>query len=273
MTRQVGLQTIQEFSKVLDKIEEYQGKHVGPVHLHGFGEPLLDPALSDKISLLTRRWPNSIPTLVSTLGIELDNGFLKKLIEAGLKKIIVSYYSNIPSKYKQITRSGSFRFAQKNLEQLCQLSASGDYCIDVIVKTGLVKNGNSPRKLVCADSLFIDALKRRKIQVKVGSLHNFGEGRNYSSSKGGTCYCCRRAVRRTILQVTWNMLVIPCCMDYNATVVFGDLRNQSIDETLCSSTSQAFMNAHLHGIAERYEICRNCTMRSQHVTNANSLNK
>ena len=65
-------------------------------------------------------------------------------------------------------------------------------------------------------------------------------------------------MRRRILQVTWDLDVIPCCFDFNATVTFGNLREQSLAEIFAGETYRKFIEAHLANQIEVYPVCVGC---------------
>ena len=55
--------------------------------------------------------------------------------------------------------------------------------------------------------------------------------------------------------------VVPCCFDYNADIVFGDLRTQSIKEIYESEEYRNFLDAHRKGDLDAYPLCKNCDQR------------
>ena len=70
LTRPIGYMSLDDFSLVFDRI----GPFHGDVHLHGFGEPLLDRQLIEKIGMLKKKSPMSRSLIYSTLGVRLKEG-------------------------------------------------------------------------------------------------------------------------------------------------------------------------------------------------------
>jgi len=52
--------------------------------------------------------------------------------------------------------------------------------------------------------------------------------------------------------------VIPCCLDFNASIVLGDLKKQSFHEIFSSDNYSKFINAHITNKLDNYPICQNC---------------
>ena len=64
--------------------------------------------------------------------------------------------------------------------------------------------------------------------------------------------------RENILNITWDLNVIPCCYDFNATIPFGNLRKQSLEEIFSSSEYLTFVFAHRTDNLAAYPVCQNC---------------
>jgi hypothetical protein len=59
-----------------------------------------------------------------------------------------------------------------------------------------------------------------------------------------------------VLQITWDLDVIPCCFDSNASIVLGNLRHQSLEEVFQGSTYRDFIAAHMVQSLDPYPACR-----------------
>lgn len=259
MDRKQGIQTVEDFALVLDRVEEYIGKkYEGPLHLHGYGEPLLDKHLPAKIKLSHKKWPNANAEIISTLGYNLSEEYLKSLVDAGLNKIIVSFYGSDKSTYNGYAGSDRFDTAYKNLKFLCEYSKTKTQKMKIQVQTyisGLNYTIDQPNK-----KTFVEEISKLGVVVHNAWLHNYGDGRNFLKSKK---LLCERAIKRNILQVTWDLNVIPCCFDYNAEEKLGNLRTMSLKEIFMAEKSMNFLADHCNENVDKYRICANCTMRSK----------
>jgi radical SAM protein with 4Fe4S-binding SPASM domain len=106
---------------------------------------------------------------------------------------------------------------------------------------------------------FLNELKKLdNIKISNIGLHNFGNGRDYQKSKK---LLCDRAIKRNLLQVSWDLDIVPCCFDYNSEEKWGNLRTHSIKEIFINDRSTKFVKDHCEENADVYSICKNCTMR------------
>lgn len=257
MDRPVGIQSVEDFVFVMDRVEEYLGKkYSGGVHLHGYGEPLLDKKLPEKIKLCHARWPKIKTTIITTLGYNLSREYIQELVDSGLCKLVVSFYGSDPETYKAHTTVDRFDIAFNNLKLLLELAALRDKPMEIKVQAhifGLKSTADQKNK-----ENFLKQIKELKVPISYIRLHNYGDGRNYLKSKK---LLCERAIGRRFLQVTWDLNVKPCGLDYNAQEKFGNLRTMTLKEIFMSEKAKQFLSDHCNENADVYSICKNCTMR------------
>jgi hypothetical protein len=96
------------------------------------------------------------------------------------------------------------------------------------------------------------------ITIKNLSLHNFGNGRNYLDNDSQTGCSVVNGARRTHLNLSWDFNVLPCCHDYNAEIIFGNLHEQSIYEIFNGEKYKKFIAAHITGNLNDYPLCIGC---------------
>lgn len=127
-TRQLGYMTIEDFSLIWERIGPFRGS----VHLHGFGEPLLDCLLIEKIHLLKSKNPASSALIFSTLGVKVKEGFFARMAAAGLDSLIVSFYGFTKLSYQKVHGVDRLEQVKKNLLTLSQESKG--HSLKVILK-------------------------------------------------------------------------------------------------------------------------------------------
>ena len=256
LTRKNGVMSIEDFELVLERI----GHHSGRVDLHGFGEPLLDRSLPLKIRLLKRRWPSAIPSMYSTLGTRVVAAWMRELVEAGLQQIEVSLYGFDRASYRLVHGVDKFEVACENLRQLCSLR--DEICNDLKIIARAVPHHNTVEYTsVNHDSVYhfhnwlrwlgIDVIRER-------ALHNYGVGRKYNPGGKGLRCSVTWGFRYRVLQLTWDLQVIPCCFDFNADMPLGDLHHQTLNEIFDSDVYRAFYRAHWLDDLQKMPICRAC---------------
>lgn len=253
-TRTQGVMPISDLELVLDRI----GTHEGRMDLHGFGEPLLDPFLLDKVALVTRRWPAVHTRIFTSLGVPVEEGYFDELFKAGLGEVHVSFYGFDAVTYQQTHGVDRYDLARRNLERLsaasCKLGKRA-----VIVRSfpdheTVHQPGTSSKRR--------DELRNWLDRLSVGQirrpLHNHGNGRQYNPARSGSLCSIVNGYRRRILEVTWDLYVIPCTFDFNAEVRFGNLRHQSLREIFEGEPYARFIRSHVEDRLRNYPVCEAC---------------
>lgn len=253
-TRKIGFMSLDDFSLILERL----GSFSGSFHLHGFGEPLLDRQLIPKIALLKKRFPACFSLIFSTLGVRLPEDHFEKLVEAGLSHLVISLYGYNREDYQRIHGFNGWDLARHNLELLSkaqQQSRSFQATIkisapDVFSSLPLAKS--SEREVFCKWA------KELGFHIQEWEyLHNYGSGRHYNLPSNRLCPVVE-GKRKGILNITWDLHVIPCCFDFNATIRFGNLREQSLEDIFSSPEYLNFLIAHKTNSLSSHPVCQNC---------------
>lgn len=256
LTRPLGFMPMSDFELVLERV----GVHAGRVDLHGFGEPLLDAQLPAKIARLKERWPGAIPTIYSTLGCAIPASRLNAVVDAGLAHIEVSFYGADERSYELAHGVNRFDLAKKNLELLAWARAGTDSKLRIVVRRfpehEYIKQPGTSEQAIRALHEWMLSLGVEFVRER--PLHNYGSGRAYNEA--GTVDACSIiwGLRYRILQVTWDLHVIPCCFDFNASVPLGNLREQSLQEIFRGAEYRRFYLAHATNELSSYPVCQHC---------------
>jgi radical SAM protein with 4Fe4S-binding SPASM domain len=255
-TRLQGTMPLADLELVLDKV----GPHEGLVDLHGFGEPLLDRELIDKIKLVKARWPLAEPRFYSTLGVKVGVDFFHDLVAAGLRHMEVSFYGFDRASYREAHGADRYQIARENLIRLCAAEQASQERLKVIVRAfpQHVKI-KQPGATVARQREFQDWIASLGITVlRERDLHNYGRGREYNTAGESRPCSVVWGFRRRALQITWDLFVIPCCFDFNAEMKLGNLRTQSLDEIFLGQEYQKFIQSHIDDRLENYPVCQHC---------------
>lgn len=258
MTRSVGTISIQDLKLIIDRVGIFEGL----VGLHGYGEALLDIDLIEKISIIKKNWPNSIPNITSTLGVDVGKDYFCKLIKAGLKIINVSLYGYNKESYKLMHGIDKFELAKKNLLILSELQSEIPDMFKINVQLDNFGEIDLLPSLEIRNKEKNDFCKWLSA-INISSIiemkaHNFGDGRRYFKAENKLPCSIVWGNYRYILQVSWDLNVIPCCMDYNSNLILGNLKNQTIEEIFSSKQYVEFINAHWKSDLNSYPTCNKC---------------
>jgi radical SAM family protein/iron-sulfur cluster protein len=255
-TRALGTMPLEDFQLVLDRV----GEHQGLVDLHGFGEPLLDQKLGDKLHLLISRWPKAEPRIYSTLGVTVQPGFFYRLIENGLRHIEVSFYGFDAESYHEAHGANRYAQAVENLKELCSANRRLQGRLNVVARAfpihDVIKQPGQTDERMTKFIAWLDSLGVKTIRER--DLHNYANGRSYNQPRKDTPCSVVWGYRRRVLQITWDLHVIPCCFDFNAEMKLGSLRDQTLSEIFLGASYTSFVQAHLEENLDDYPVCKPC---------------
>jgi len=256
MTRDKGIMPVEDLAFILDRV----GQHEGLVDLHGFGEPLLDKFLPEKIALISSRWPLAEPRFYSTLGVRVEHDYFSKLVAAGLRHVEVSFYGFDADSYHEAHGADRYDLARENLERLCEAQHNSLGKLNVVVrafpKHDTIKQPGVTETRLAQFSQWLDSLNIKVVRER--DMHNYGGGRDYN--KPGDYIPCSVVwgYRQRVLQITWDLYVIPCCFDFNAEIKLGNLRTQTLAEIFSSLPYKNFIEDHIANRLEAYPVCLKC---------------
>jgi hypothetical protein len=224
LTRKKGVMTFELFEKIIREVSQNRQKPV--VHLHGFGEPLLDALLPERIRL------------AKALGIEhtylVTNASLlfpetaQKIIDAGLDEMKISFYGTDDGSYRRTMRGLDFKVALNNVRAFVKIRK------DMKKKTPRLILQYMPQKTNGAatkefTSLWRSVLDRKADDcVNVVSPDNFGGGRAYNLVGEKIVSVC--FYPWSALSVLWDGRAVTCCVDYNGVQGVGDLNVQTVTQ-------------------------------------------
>jgi MoaA/NifB/PqqE/SkfB family radical SAM enzyme len=255
-TRRIGFMSLEDFSFLLDRIGPFRGVF----HLHGFGEPLLDRWLSSKIEVLRQKCPASKSLIFSTLGVRVKPDHFEKLLEAGLNAMVISLYGFTQENYQKVHGYDGLALVKQNLQLLSQAMKRFSSSFSATIKVpGLMIQNSIPVEQPPERGEFFRWVQ--DLGFGIGDwtyIHNYSDGRHYNLPNAEKLCPVISGNRKSILNITWDLNVIPCCYDFNATIRFGNLREKTLEEIFSSPEYLAFVIAHNSGDLSAYPVCQNC---------------
>jgi hypothetical protein len=240
------------FEKIMKEVSGVRRKPV--THLHGFGEPLLDKMLAERIQLakacgIQRTY---LVTNASSLLPETS----RKIISAGLDKMKISFYGTDEESYNTTMKRLNFKVTFENITEFLRIRKD-------------MKRGNPrlilqyiPNATNHAKTEEFKALWSPMIDTQVGdclnvsSLHNYGGGRAYNHLGKRIVSVCY--FPWTSMSVLWDGTVVTCCMDSNGVQVLGDLNAQSIQDVWNGAALSRVRNNFGKLDYSDYPVCLSC---------------
>ncbi len=254
-TRKIGFMPLEDFSFVLGRIGPFEGVF----HLHGFGEPLLDRQFIPKIEMLSKKASRSRSHIFSTLGVRVKEEYFLKLLESGLSGMVISLYGFTSADYKKIHGYDGLDLVKKNLQLLSEAMRQFPGFKAIIKIPGQAVSTFLPVADPPEKAAFCKWASDLGFDIATwGYVHNYSDGRHYNMPSSEKICPVINGKRRNILNITWDLHVIPCCYDFNATIRFGNLREQTLEEIFSSPEYLNFLIAHNVGDLSAYPVCQNC---------------
>ena len=224
LTRRSGFMEFGLFEKIIREVSS--GSRMPVVHLHGFGEPLLDESLPEKI-MLAKACGIKRTYLVTNASL-LFPETSKKIIDAGLDTMKISFYGTDEDSYHATMKRLDFKVAIHNIREFVRIRRESKKKTPKLILQYLPQEANE------AKTQEFEALWRSVLDKSAGdclnrsTLHNYGGGRAYNQVGSKIASVC--FYPWTALSVLWDGKAVTCCMDYNGLQGVGDLNFESVNE-------------------------------------------
>jgi radical SAM protein with 4Fe4S-binding SPASM domain len=225
MVRPTGFMKLGLFERIVDECAKYT--QVEQIHLHGFGEPLLDKNLPCRIRYVKDR-SRAHTYLVTTINL-MTESFARDLISSGLDGMKVSLYGNTKATYESIHRRLNFEKTVGALEILLRVRdemRAPNPRVRVQFAEGLAPAEElepwARRWGALLDKDRGDVLLNSTLHNWVGSAPT-GAGRLPEDQR-----LCTWPFHD--IQILWDGRVSPCVFDYDGTTTLGNVNQQTVRE-------------------------------------------
>jgi len=224
-TRAKRIMSFDLYEKLIKEISLYSHT-VERVHMHNFGEPLLDKKLPERIKLAKDHGIKHVYFVTNASLLDSKNAL--NLIESGADEFKISFYGANEGSYNSIMRDLDFNTTLNNVKNFFDLrkslKASKPKVILQLIPQSL-NDANLEKKWAnlfkeCLDDEIGDTLNYYE-------LHNYGEGRDYVEIGSHNI--------RNVCHWPWDVMVIlqdgsvtACCMDFDGKIILGKVNEQSI---------------------------------------------
>jgi hypothetical protein len=247
LTRPLGVMDLQLFRKIVDECAQNK---IRSLHLHNFGEPLLDPELCERIKYAKKFGIRT--RIFSNLSV-LSEEKARMLIDSGIDEIKISLDANTKETYESIRKNLNFEQAVANIEMLLRLRQKMQVKHPRISLVFVATEKNRTE---------VAAFKKRwanKVDaVLISTYHNWAGGLHKNGLNKRLLPCFRLWRTFTIL---WDGRAALCCLDYDGKIVLGDLNKQSIKEIYHGSKLSQIRKQHLNWEYAKTSICLDCDAR------------
>lgn len=215
------------------------------IHLHNFGEPLIDKKLSDRVRYAKRRGIAKVKIFCNGSLLLPDRA--RRLIEAGLDEIKISFDGATKEEFEEIRQPLKFDKVVRNIEEVVRLRNEMNGVMKINV--ACVSTSDKSSTMAMLESM-VDGFS-------FGKVHNWGD-HDYASVKAQIRKPCSRVWRTfTILA---NGDVSLCCLDYDGQVILGHVDDDtSIRDIYHGAAYREIRAKHARARQDEIPLCRSCT--------------
>jgi len=252
LTRKLGMMSLDTFKLLLNKILTETDQY-SICTFSGFGEPLLDPTIIEKVEYARER---GLQVLILTNASLLTLEKFKEFDDLGVASIRVSFYGASPSAYNKthnIRQKGLFSRIKKTLTEICKIKTNTKLLLTYNVEKYVNKNDIKD---------WIKYWQNKVDLLEVWYPHNWVNIQKYRKIQQKKLKTCGRPFKGP-LQIQMDGTVNMCCFDFDGKLLLGDLKTQILKEIFSSAMYEKIYKCHNSGnFRNSGLICENCDQRN-----------
>jgi MoaA/NifB/PqqE/SkfB family radical SAM enzyme len=250
MHRAIGIMTMDLFKKIADECADWG---VEEMRLHNFGEPMIDVKLYDKIEYAKRKGIKT--TTIYTNGALLSGDKARRLINAGLDKLYISFDGATKKTFETIRLPLSFDQVSENVRSFHALrSELKSSTPKVYLSFTHVGQNKEEREQFRRDwTPFSD-------KVFIIDAHDWAgqaEVELQEANNGPRWPCVYIWKSMTVL---YSGEVTLCCMDIKGSESVGDANKQSLKEIWRGAAMKRIRAAHQRHAYQDVNLCKGCSL-------------
>ncbi|MEM3394010.1 MAG: SPASM domain-containing protein [Candidatus Methanomethylicia archaeon] len=250
LKRKKGFMKKELFKKIVDECVNWKIKEI---HLCNFGEPLLDKEIVDKIKYIKKF---KIKTVIFTNGSLLNKNISKKIMEAGLDELWISYDGFSKKHFEKYRYPLKYEVVKKNIENVIRIKEKWNFKTKIILQPVFDKTKMNIKYLYNFKKLWLGKVDRINIQ-KIHDWHGTINNNVFFNRLNSKIFCLDAFQYMTI---NWDGTVVPCCLDYEAEHIMGDVNKQTLRDIWFGKKFKRFRKTLIENI-NSIEMCKNCKIR------------
>jgi radical SAM protein with 4Fe4S-binding SPASM domain len=240
--------------EVVEKVcRDAANKPLEKINLFGFGESLLHPRLIEMVQHMKKSLPG-VELNLSTNAQLLDDGLASGLLASGIDRLNIDIDGVTKETYERVRRQLDFDRVTGNIRHLIERrnSLRARTRISVtIIEMDLTKAEIEPFQRLwtgIADMVYVN---------HYNTWTGIFPDRNTREMKVSRfTFPCKNPWREMI--VNYNGTIAFCCMDFNATVIVGNIMEQTVEEIWRGGKMGQLRQLHLEGRYHEIPICSRC---------------
>lgn len=240
------------FHQILSKIKK---ENITPTVfiLNGFGEPLIDPQIINRIKSIKDSFPDSIIKFYSNFNLA-NQKLIDGLLSSGLDEINISFNGYNRQTYQKVMKI-DYQKTLNNLRTLIKTKRKTHTKLLIRISMTLVKyNEETAQKFIKKWTPLVESVSVNKVHSYNDSVKNVDNKFKINFNK--TAFPCRYLWDTITFDVDGNIIL--CCLDYESRYNFGNANNRSILSSFYSPKFNLIRKQHLSYKTKNIEICRHC---------------
>lgn len=252
--REHGIMDQTRYEKSLDEVVALGALKVVLV---GFGEPMLDRHLEDKVAYANSK---GLSTYFVTNGSAMTPRRARKLMESGLSEMRVSFYGMRPETYNAVMQGLDFEHTKKGILEFLRIRSELGAATRLQMSYLELPENRGDEKA------FREFWEPKVDAIEIWKPHNFGDGRDYRFRESSVDHktTCGRPENGP-LQIQWNGEVIPCCYDYNNQIILGNAFETPVLEILNNEKYRLLRYSHRMKKFGMFPYCDQCDQLLPHA--------
>lgn len=215
------------------------------VHLHNFGEPLLDRCLPERVALAKERGIGKVK--IFTNGSLLSEERAEALIQAGLDEIKISFDGATADEFERIRTPLKFDTVVSNVRRLVELRNRRGAPLRILVACCSTQDKQSTMRF----------LEQSVDGFSFGRIHNWSEDESGQPRSRIRKPCSRLWRTMTILS---NGAVALCCLDYDGRHLLGHVDSHTPLAAIWQGEAyRRVRRLHRLGRQDEIDLCRGCS--------------
>lgn len=248
--------------EVFGRVLEESALHKTPLRFILWGEPTLHPHWLEWFERCVSR---GVPVHFNTNGSRLDEAQMRRLVEIGVQSVKFSFQGVDRKSYREMRNTDYYEELLAKVKMLHDIrgEAPSPY---IHVSTTITYEGPE----------LVDEFRKRlepitdKVSVGRTELGRFDMSKAKLSEEENAALEKMRRDDKLVrkhprcpeafdkLSVYWDGRVSVCCRDFDAAMLVGDIREQSLAEIWRSEAAFGYRRALQRGEYDRFTLCRVC---------------
>jgi hypothetical protein len=246
MTRPVGVMEQALYEKI---VRECAQNNVKAVHLHNFGEPLLDKHFAQRVAFAKGLGVRKVKFF--TNASLLNDERIDALLDAGPDEIKASIDSNSKERFEAIRVGLRYDSVTDSIRRLVAARNKRGLKLPVVKLNFVLREDNRHER-----GPFVREWKGIADRICFDYQHNWSRGGDESNG-GEVLHACLRIWNT--FTVLWDGRAALCCLDYDGEEILGDLTSQTIREVWHNPRLGRIRQMHSGRDFSSIPICRVCS--------------